>query len=182
MSGSGQATCASTAGCSNPITPRSLSRSTISSLAGTAVRQLQGGRPHWTFRGLLNVHSRYGLSACCIAKATHLSRRLRRFRYLHRRSDSYRLERPGCRVGIAPTEDQHLSTAHFSDVPFSLIPCYPPEEVPPLVVVPLVDEVPAVGPVVVGLVLVVVLLELKFSPSRLAGAGAEIFSVPAKIC
>jgi len=45
-------------------------------------------------------------------KATHLSRRLRRFRSLHRRSDSYRLERPSCRVGIAPTEDQHLSTAH----------------------------------------------------------------------
>ena len=48
---------------------------------------VQGRRPHWTFRGLLNVHSRYGLSARCIAKATHLSRRLRRFRYLHRRSD-----------------------------------------------------------------------------------------------
>src|SRR5271157_1661460 len=28
------------------------------------------------------------------------------------RSDSYRLERPTCRVGIAPTEDQHLFTAH----------------------------------------------------------------------
>ena len=69
---------------------------------------LPGRRPHWSFRGLLNVHSRYGLPARCIAKATHLSRRLRRFRYLHRRSDSYRLERPSCRVGIAPTEDQHL--------------------------------------------------------------------------
>ena len=68
--------------------------------------------PHWTFRGLLDVHSRYGLSARCIAKATHLSRRLRRFCCLHRRSDSYRLERPSCRVGIAPTGDQHLSTAH----------------------------------------------------------------------
>ena len=45
-------------------------------------------------------------------QATRLSRRLRRFRFLHRRSDSYRLERPSCRVGIAPTEDQHLSTAH----------------------------------------------------------------------
>ena len=78
-----------------------------------------GRRPHWTFRGLLNVHSRYGLPARCIAKATHLSRRLRRFRYLHRRSDSYRLERPSCRVGIAPTEDQHLSTAHTSCVPVS---------------------------------------------------------------
>ena len=73
---------------------------------------VRGRRPHWTFRGLLNVHSRYGLSARCIAKATHLSRRLRRFRYLHRHSDSYRLERPSCRVGIAPTVDQHLTTAH----------------------------------------------------------------------
>jgi len=50
----------------------------------------------------------YGLSARRVAKATRLSRRLRRFRYLHRRSDSYRLERPSCRVGLAPTEDQHL--------------------------------------------------------------------------
>src|SRR5271157_2676550 len=73
---------------------------------------VRGRRPHWSFRGLLNVHLRYGLSARCIAKATHLSRRLRRFRYLHRRPDSYRLERPSCRVGIAPTEDQHLFTAH----------------------------------------------------------------------
>src|ERR1022692_4447143 len=35
-----------------------------------------------------------------------------------RRFDSYRLERPSCRVGIAPTEDQHLSfTAHAMPVP-----------------------------------------------------------------
>ena len=27
----------------------------------------QGRRPHWTFRGLLNVHSRYGLSTRCTA-------------------------------------------------------------------------------------------------------------------
>ena len=53
---------------------------------------MQGRRTHWTFRGLLNVHSRYGLPARCIAKATHVSRRLRRLRYLHRRSDSYRPE------------------------------------------------------------------------------------------
>ena len=57
----------------------------------------------------------YGLSARRVAKATRLSRRLRRFRYLHRRSDSYRLERPSCRVGIAPTEDQHL-TVHGAQV------------------------------------------------------------------
>ena len=73
---------------------------------------VQGRRPHWSFRGLLNVHSRYGLPARRSRQAARLSRRLRRFRYLHRRSDSYRLERPSCRVGIAPTEDQHLFTAH----------------------------------------------------------------------
>ena len=69
-----------------------------------------GRHPHWSFRGLLNVHSRYDLPARCIAKAIHLSRRLRRFRYLHRRSDSYRLERPSCRMGFAPIEDPRLST------------------------------------------------------------------------
>ena len=78
---------------------------------------VQGRRPHWSFRGLLDVHSRYGLSARCIAKATHLSRRLRRFCYLHRRSDSYRLERPSCRMGITPTEEQHLCTAHTRSDP-----------------------------------------------------------------
>jgi hypothetical protein len=78
---------------------------------------VQGRRTHWTFRGLLDVHSRYGLPARCIAKATHVSRRLRRLRYLHRRSDSYRPEQPSCRVGVAPTEDQHLCTAHIRNVP-----------------------------------------------------------------
>ena len=41
-----------------------------------------------------------------------LSRRLRRLRCLRRRSDSYRPERSSCRVGIAPTEDPRLLTAH----------------------------------------------------------------------
>jgi len=64
------------------------------------------------------------VTACLLAaspEATHLSRRLRRLRYLRRRSDSYRPERPSCRVGIAPTEVQHLSTAHTRsdpDLPF----------------------------------------------------------------
>jgi hypothetical protein len=39
------------------------------------------------------------------AEATHLSRRLRWFRQLHQRSDSYRLDRLSCRVGITPTGD-----------------------------------------------------------------------------
>src|SRR3954451_20231981 len=53
-------------------------------------------------------------------QAARLSRRLRWFCYLHHRSDSYRLERPSCRVGIAPTEDQHLSTAHTGPDPAKL--------------------------------------------------------------
>ncbi len=60
------------------------------------------------------------VTACLLAawpEATRLSRRLRRFRCLHRRSDSYRLERPICRVGIAPTEDPRLFTAHNQDRP-----------------------------------------------------------------
>jgi hypothetical protein len=41
-----------------------------------------------------------------------LHRRLRRFRYLHRRSDCYRLERLSCRAGLAPAKDPRLCTAH----------------------------------------------------------------------
>ena len=41
-----------------------------------------------------------------------LHRRLRRFRYLHRRSDCYRLERLSCRAGFAPAGDRRLFTAH----------------------------------------------------------------------
>jgi hypothetical protein len=43
--------------------------------------------------------------ACSLDRhAAHVSRRLRRLRHLHRRFDSYRLERPSCRMGIAPTD------------------------------------------------------------------------------
>jgi hypothetical protein len=51
------------------------------------------------------------ITACRLAalpKATHLSRRLRRFCFLHHRSDSYRLERPRYRARITLAEDQHL--------------------------------------------------------------------------
>jgi hypothetical protein len=37
-----------------------------------------------------------------------LSRRLRRFCFLHHRSESYRLERPRCRARFSLAEDQHL--------------------------------------------------------------------------
>jgi len=46
------------------------------------------------FRGLLGVHSRYGLLARGVAPGDPLHRRLRQYRYLHCRSDCYRLERP----------------------------------------------------------------------------------------
>ena len=76
----------------------------------------------------------YGLSARRSPIATHLSRRLRRFRFLHRRSDSYRLERPSCRVGFTPTEDQHLTrfTAHAMSVRLNVdkadLPYHPDRE------------------------------------------------------
>ena len=64
------------------------------------------------FRGLLGVHSRYGLPDSRRRRAALCHRRLRRLRYLHRRSDCFRLERPSCRVGLAPAEDPRLFTAH----------------------------------------------------------------------
>src|SRR5208337_4660477 len=53
---------------------------------------LLGRLPHCAFRGLLGVHSRYGLPARGVARSDPLHRRLRQFCYLHRRSDCYRLE------------------------------------------------------------------------------------------
>jgi hypothetical protein len=53
---------------------------------------------------------RPGCSRGCLCSPFHP--RLRHDRYLPHRSDCYRLERPSCRVGLAPTEDQHLFTAH----------------------------------------------------------------------
>ena len=82
-----------------------------------------GGLPHHCARSATTLdfsrpaQRSLAVTACRLAEppiATRLSRRLRRFRFLHRRSDSYRLERPSCRVGVTPTEDQHLTrfTAH----------------------------------------------------------------------
>jgi hypothetical protein len=47
------------------------------------------------------------VTACLLAgpPSGPLRRRLRRLRYLHRRSDCYRLERPSCRAGVAPAEE-----------------------------------------------------------------------------
>ena len=45
------------------------------------------------FRGLLSVHSRFGLHARWITQGDPFHQRLRRICYLLRRSDCYRLER-----------------------------------------------------------------------------------------
>jgi hypothetical protein len=54
------------------------------------------------------------VTACLIAGPPRgpLSRRLRRFRYLHRRSDSFRPERTRGRGEWLPLESQNLVTAH----------------------------------------------------------------------
>ena len=46
----------------------------------------------------------------CLSNPLH--RRLQQLRCLHRRSDCYRVERTSSRVGLSPTVDQHLFTAH----------------------------------------------------------------------
>jgi hypothetical protein len=52
------------------------------------------GRPaHCLFRGLLDVHSRYGLHTCQVTLRDPLHRRLQPLRYLHDCSDCFRLER-----------------------------------------------------------------------------------------
>jgi len=61
------------------------------------------GRPvHRHFRGLLSVHSRYGLHTRWIILNDPLHQRLQPLRYLRDCSDCFRLER-NCRVGLSPT-------------------------------------------------------------------------------
>ena len=61
-----------------------------------------GRLPHWIVSRPARRSLALRPAGSLHRRAVPLSRRLRRFRYLHRRSDSYRLERPSCRVGIAP--------------------------------------------------------------------------------
>src|SRR5262249_32210563 len=52
------------------------------------------GRPaHRPFRGLLGVHSRYGLHTRAVTNSWHANRRLQPLRFLHDCSDCFRLER-----------------------------------------------------------------------------------------
>jgi hypothetical protein len=61
------------------------------------------------------------VTACLIAgpPCGPLSRRLRRFRYLHRRSDSFRLERPSCRGAWLPLEIRNLSRRTLTPISVS---------------------------------------------------------------
>lgn len=68
------------------------------------------GRPaHRHFRGLLSVHSRYGLYARTITYVTVI-RGLQTFRHLHACPGCFRLEHR--RVGLSPTRKCRLCTAH----------------------------------------------------------------------
>jgi hypothetical protein len=72
---------------------------------------MAGRLPHQTFRGLLGVHSRYGLPARGAA-STALS--IRSFGSIVP-STAVPIAtgwNDSCRVGIAPTEDRRLGTAH----------------------------------------------------------------------
>ena len=63
----------------------------------------RSGRPvQRPFRGLLSVHSRYGLHTRWITFRDPLHRRLQLLRHLHNCSDCFRLER-NSRAGFAPT-------------------------------------------------------------------------------
>ena len=71
--------------------------------AATAFPGFPAGRlPHWSFRGLLSVHSRYGLRARRVAQGDPLHRRLRLLRYLHNRSVGYGPERQFARRDSHP--------------------------------------------------------------------------------
>jgi hypothetical protein len=84
--------------------------SLILSILTSAFPEIVGrSAPALIFRGLLSVHSRYGLQTRGVALRDPFHRRLRRLRYLHRRSDCYRVERTSSRAGLSPAVDQRLS-------------------------------------------------------------------------
>ena len=100
---------------------RRLCCSPVSSATAAFPIPLLGRLPHYLFRGLLDVHSRYGLSARESPKATLFHRRLQP---PHCRGQLLRLLPAGatpCRVGFAPTEDRHLSRRTKGTDTFSII-------------------------------------------------------------
>ena len=87
-------------------------RSSLSIVSGLP-REKVGSAPATVFRGLLSVHSRYGLHARGVAKRP-FHRKLRQLRCLRCRFDCYRVERTSSRAGVAPAEVQRLSRRTFS--------------------------------------------------------------------
>jgi hypothetical protein len=67
---------------------------------------------HYAFRGLLSVHSRYGLHPRQVAFCDPLHQRLQQSRCLHCCSDCYRVERTSSRAGLTPAVDHRLFTTH----------------------------------------------------------------------
>ena len=67
---------------------------------------------HYSFRGLHGVH--VSITACRLADrlTRPFHRELRQLCCLRCRPDCYRLERPICRAGLSPAENQRLFTAH----------------------------------------------------------------------
>jgi hypothetical protein len=95
-------------------------KSLVTNLSTSAFPKFRVGRLlHYGFRGLLSVHSRYGLQTRQVALCDPLHRRLRRFCCLHRRSNCYRVERSSSRAGLSPAVVQRLFTAHRK-IPMSL--------------------------------------------------------------
>ena len=90
-------------------------RPSLTSPTMTAFPVLTPGRlPHYRFRGLLSVHSHYGLHARRVPFQNPLHHRLQPLRYLHVCSGCYRSERklPG-RIRTC-WKKQRLCTAHVN--------------------------------------------------------------------
>ena len=74
----------------------------------------QAGRlPRYLFRGLLGVHSRYGLHACWVAlRNPSSSECFSEIRYLLSPPRLLPAGATSCRVGLSPTGNRRLCTAH----------------------------------------------------------------------
>lgn len=90
-----------------------IARAVATTRAGLVETYRAGRLLRCPFRGLLSVHSSYGLHACRVAKKNDpLQQRLQQSRCLPCCSDCYRAERTSSRTGLTPAADHHLFTAH----------------------------------------------------------------------
>ena len=98
----------------------------LSSPLAAAFPVVVAGRlPHWTFRGLLGVHSRYGLHTRQITFMTLYIEGFRRF-VTSAPAPIATGWSESCRAGFAPAERPCLCTAHTTKCPVSLpVFCWP---------------------------------------------------------